>query len=142
MEGNSEEDTLDITYWGHALTAHKDPKHCRIGFANINGLGLYSTNYKNCEFYSFITHYDFDIFGMAETNVNWQAVPIPDRLHERSRSWWPLYHVSYSYLRQDLVVCGVRHQYGGTAVWTCNSMVHRVASSGNDTYGRWAWTRL
>ena len=142
LEGTSEEDTLDITYWGTALTAQKDPKHCRIGFVNINGLGLSSTNNKNQEFYSFITHYDFDIFGMAETNVNWQAVPISDRLHERSRSWWPLRHVSYSYLRQDQALRDTRHQFGGTAVWTRNSMVHRVAFSGKDSYGRWAWTRL
>ena len=67
MEENPEVDTSAITYWGDTLSPQKDPKHCRIGFVNINGLGLFATHNKNREFYSFTTHYDFDIFGMAET---------------------------------------------------------------------------
>ena len=101
LEGTSEVDSSDITYWGHALQEQKDPQHCRIGFANIHGLGLFAKHNKNREFYSFTQLYDFDIFGMAETNVNWQVVPIQDRLFERSRSWWQLRHVLYSYLSQD-----------------------------------------
>ena len=142
MDGLSDVDSSGGAYWGDALSPLKDPKHCRIGFVNINGLGLFTLHNNNLEFHSFATRYDFDVFGMAETNVNWQAVPVHDRLHERSRSWWPLRHVSFSYLRHDQPLQRERHQYGGTAVWTRNSMVHRVASSGQDRYGRWAWTRF
>ena len=142
LEGNTGVDSPAITYWGAALEANtKDTTHCRIGFVNIHGLGLSASNYKNTEFYSYVNKYNFDIFGMAETNVNWSAVSVGDRLHERSRSWWKVRHVSYSYLSHDRAMRHQRHQYGGTAVWTRNSMVHRVADSGKDPFGRWAWTR-
>ena len=131
-----------ITYWGDDLAAPtNEPQHCRIGFANIHGFRLTSRSHKNQEFYSFISNFQFDIFGMAETNVNWSAVPVHDRPHERSRSWWQLRHVSYSHLIHDKALRQERFQYGGTAVWTRDSMVRRVATCGKDTLGRWSWTR-
>ena len=118
-------DAPTITYWGDALDAQaKDSQHCRIGFVNINGLGLTSRSPKNREFYSMISNYQFDIFGLAETNVNWSAIPIQDRLYERSRSWWRVRHVSHAHLAKDTALRDNRHQFGGTAVWTKDSMVH------------------
>ena len=142
LEGKSGEDTPEITYWGHSLTPNKSSQHLRIGFANIRGLGLSFRSHKNTELYSFITNYSFDIFGTAENNVNWPAVPVQNRAHERSRGWWKCRHFSLGFSCNDPAMRTIRHQFGGTAVWSRDVMVHRVAASGHDRLGRWAWTRF
>jgi hypothetical protein len=44
----------------------------RIGFNNINGLGTLPNGPKNRQVHGFLQQYEFDIFGMVETNVHWQ----------------------------------------------------------------------
>jgi hypothetical protein len=48
----------------------KEPNTLRIGFQNIGGLPLLSNKHKDDVIRCGITKWDFDIFGIAETNVD------------------------------------------------------------------------
>ena len=89
MEGNGGMDFPPITYWGHALSpTTKHTQAIRLGFRNIRGIGQFCGHHKSSFLSSFVAGYDFDVFGVAETNVNWSALPIADRAYERSTNWW------------------------------------------------------
>ena len=110
-------DVSPITYWGQTLSPYtKQHGALRVGFWNIRSLGTFAAHHKNSFLYSFISRYDFDVFGIAEVNVNWSAVPVADRAFERSCAWWPTRHVSFSYAKSDPVMNGVKFQPGGTAI--------------------------
>jgi hypothetical protein len=127
-------------YYGNYIKK-KGSNILRIGFQNIGGIQLKPNKLKDDIIRRGITKYEFDIFGMAEINVDWRLLPEEDRLQFRTKGWWESLHLSTSNNTTSHPI--TPHQYGGTAVWSIDKTVHRVISQGKDTsmLGRWSWTR-
>jgi hypothetical protein len=68
----------------------------RIGFLNIGGLPFQQDSFKDQELRQGLTALDFDIFGIAEMNLDWRTVLEQDRLYSRTREWWESSHISIS----------------------------------------------
>jgi hypothetical protein len=109
----------------------------RIGFQNIGGIQKKNKNkLKDDNIRQRCTKYDFDIFGMAETNVDWRL------FSEENIGWWESLHLSIRNCTASKSI--TPYQYGCSAVWSINESVHRVMiSKGNDTsmLKWWSWTR-
>jgi hypothetical protein len=73
--------------WGFSPDVKLD-NTLRIGFQNLGGFPEFPSHPKNHEFRSFIAQYEFDIFGVAETNVKWCNMPAASQFYERVRNTW------------------------------------------------------
>jgi hypothetical protein len=113
----------------------------RLGFQNIGGLPLIGNKHKDDIMRCGISLWDFDIFGIAETNVDWRLVKEEDRLYLRTKEWWESVHISHSFNCSGTPVTA--QQYGGTALFSISNASHRVIEKGADPFnlGRWSWTR-
>jgi hypothetical protein len=60
----------------------------RLGFQNFGGFPELSSHSKNDAYRSFIPAFDFDIFGVSETNLNWGALSAESQFQERIRNTW------------------------------------------------------
>ncbi len=119
----------------------KKPNILRIGFQNIGGFPLIRNKHKDDIIRCGSTKWDFDLFGVAETNVDWRLVREEDQLYFRTKEWWESSHLSLSYNCSGAPI--TPHQYGGTALFSLDKASHRVIDKGADTtkLGRWSWTR-
>jgi hypothetical protein len=88
-----------------------------------------------------VSTYDFDVFGMAKTNLDWRMVKEEDRLYLRTKEWWESTHLSFSHNRTSPPL-NVK-QWGGTALFSLDQAAHRVVEKGSDNsqLGRWCWTK-
>jgi hypothetical protein len=98
---------------------------------------------------SFVLKNEFDIFGLAETNVNWSRLNASAQFHERTLHTWAKTHASLAYNRtvpsrspSSLRSLSAFHQYGGVALLSTTQAAHQVSKSGRDPtgLGRWTWT--
>jgi hypothetical protein len=69
--GPEEEATSD--FFGDIITK-KEANILRIGFQNIGGVPLQKNKYKDDIIRTGISKMEFDIFGIAEVNVNWNYI--------------------------------------------------------------------
>jgi len=85
---------------------------------------------------------EFDIFGLAETNLDWRVLKESEKLPARTREWWDQQHVSWAHNRT--AAPSQARQYGGTALFSVNKAAHRAVEKGYDEsgLGRWIWTRF
>jgi hypothetical protein len=44
-----------------------------------------------------MTTWSFDIFGFAETNLDWRLLPEEQHLFQRTKGWWDSLHISLSH---------------------------------------------
>ncbi len=58
--------------------------------------------------------YEFDIFGIGETNLDWRLVREQDRIYHRIKEWWESTHVSYAHNCMGTPL--QRQQWGGTVL--------------------------
>jgi len=88
-----------------------------------------------------IKKWDFDIFGIAEINLDWRVLNEQERLPHRTKEWWEHQHISWAHNR-NLPPRQAR-EYGGTALFSVNKAALRVIGKGQDqtNLGRWSWTR-
>jgi hypothetical protein len=119
----------------------KQPNVLCVGFQNIGGFPLDKTKQKEDIIRSGITSWSFDIFGVAETNLDWRMVPEDHKLHARTKEWWPSLHLSYSFNHTQPP--STPTQYGGTALFSIDKAAHRIIEKGQDPtgLGRWCWSR-
>lgn len=115
----------------------------------MGGLPESPSHMKNKSFRSFILKHDFDIFGIAETNLRWCALPAESQFHERIRNTWSKPHSSLAYnrtkpSREPRKTKGQSQfqQYGGVALLSTTQAAHRVSGNvRNPTgLGGWTWT--
>jgi hypothetical protein len=120
----------------------KPKKTLRIGFQNIGGFPVQQSDIKNDYIRIGISNWDFDIFGIAETNLDWRFVMEENKLWARTREWWEHLHISQSH--NTTFPATTDKQFGGTALFTINDIAHRVVAKGYDDsrLGRWSWTTL
>jgi hypothetical protein len=89
-----------------------------------------------------LSNWDVDIFGIAETNLDWRLLKEEDKLWARTREWWEHLYISFSY--NCTFPALQEKQFGGTATFTVNDITHRVVDKGRDAtqLGRWSWSKL
>ena len=123
------------------IIKNKETNTLRIGFQNIGGFSTTANRAKDDVIRIGISKYDFDIFGMAELNIDWRMSKEDDKLYTRTREWWEHLHLSFS--NNTATTPCKELQYGGTAIFSLNKTAHRVISKGQDAskLGRWCWTR-
>jgi hypothetical protein len=114
----------------------------RIGFQNVGGFPTQPGKLKEDNIRRGIQKWDFDVFGMAEVNLDWRLLQDKERLPTRTQEWWELQNVSWANNR-TFPPKQIR-QYGGTALFTVDQVAHRVIEKGSDKtlLGRWTWTRF
>ena len=115
----------------------KDVNSLRIGFQNISGFSTRNNTLKDDILLSGLKLWEFDVFGMAETNIDWRLASETEKLHFRTREWFETLHLSHSFNCTDLPI--KKHQHGGTALFSINKSAHRVCEKGIDPtlLGRW-----
>jgi hypothetical protein len=89
-----------------------------------------------------LSNWEFGVFGIAETNLDWRLLNEENKLWSCTHEWWEHLHISYSHNITSQAV--TEKQYGGTALFTINDIAHSVAEKGCDSsgLGRWSWTKL
>ena len=104
-------------FWGDKLEPLNEDEGAElIGFVNRGGFSIRRCKggskcpCSDCSVRSFIKAFNFGIFGQAETNVNWAAVPTQDRLQERTRTWFRKINRVTSH---NVHGTPDAHQYGG-----------------------------
>ncbi len=113
----------------------------RIGFQNIGGFPTNTGKIKEDLIRRGITKYEFDVFGCAETNVDWRTVKEEEKLIFRTKGWWNSLHLTYS--NNVTMKPSTIRQFGGTALFSIDNAAHRAVDKGMDAskLGRWVWTR-
>jgi hypothetical protein len=69
----------------------------RIGFQNVGGFPSNKFKLKEEVLRRGLVKWDFDIFGMVETNIDWRLMKVSDRLPLRTKEWWDSQHVSWAH---------------------------------------------
>ena len=113
----------------------------RFGFNNICGFGHFKDTVKSRKIISMIHDLNFDIFGLAETNIYWDMIPIEHRIQERTFGYWSN--------TATIAACNTTGEWnnweqpGGTAVISTEQAAYRCCGRGKDPsgLGRWCWMR-
>jgi exonuclease III/sulfur relay (sulfurtransferase) DsrC/TusE family protein len=118
----------------------KDDGVVRIGFNNINGFGSSTNDNKNHELYGFIKEGDFDVFGMAETNVHWSNSKTQPK--DLMYGWFKRSHIAYKYYKEYPGTAN--YQVGGVLQLGIGDITCRIKEHGGDEsgQGRWTWQRF
>jgi len=139
-EQRGRQETQEDVSFGDQINLKKE-NIVRIGFQNIGGFPVRKSKVKEDIIRQGLVKWEFDIFGVAETNLDWRLCKEEDKLPLRTKVWWEYQHVSWAFNSRSPSF--EPRQYGGTAVFSVNQAVHRVVEKGFDDslLGRWAWTR-
>lgn len=131
---------LFVGNFGDEICAKND-NTLRIGFQNVGGFPTTFGKLKEDNIRLGLQEWDFDIFGMAEINLDWRVLKEQERFPHRTKEWWEHQHLSWAH-NQNSPPRQAR-QYGGTALFSINKAAHRVMEKGMDpsNLGRWTWTR-
>ena len=116
--------------------------HIRIGFLNVNGLPKLSKDPKNNNINNNIKKYNFDLFGLAETNCYWPLMATENKWHERIRYWGIKKSKSISSYNTTSIMEEIK-QPGGTLTMVIESLTTSVIKWGaKDPLSRWSWVTL
>jgi len=102
----------------------------RIGFQNIGGFPKSRTKFQEEILRQGLCKLEFDVFGMAETNLDWRMCQEENKIPFRTQERWTHQHVSWT--NNTTFPPTKIHQYGGTAHFSVNHAAHRVISKGSD----------
>ena len=132
---------LNRCIYGDKLDKVKDDSHLLLGFVNVNGLKQEKWKEKNKAIIKFLKSYQFDIFGMAETNLHWASLDPTEGWEERMEGVWESMNHNLAYNQQDSI--NQVWQPGGCLQVSCDRAAHRCIGNGKDPsgLGRWCWTR-
>jgi hypothetical protein len=113
-----------------------------IGFQNIGGFPTQRTDIKGEYIRTGLSQWNFDIFGIVETNVDWRKLMEENNFWSRTREWWENLHISHSHNTTFPPLA--KRQFGGTAIFTINHIAHRVVEKryDNTQLCRWSWTKF
>lgn len=106
----------------------KDVNVLHIGFQNIGGMSFNSNSLKDDIVRCRISQWEFDVFGLAETNVDWRLIP------EEHRPYLCTYTHNQA---TPPIKC---QKFGGTSLLSLNKSSHRVISKGSDPSRLDCWT--
>jgi hypothetical protein len=113
----------------------------RIAFQNIGGFPLCKNKLKDDALRCGISTYEFDVFGIAETSLDWRIQSDDLKLYGRTTGWWETLNINFTHNRTQKPI--TKHQWGGTAILSLHHAAHRVTNKGTDPSQlcRWCWTR-
>jgi hypothetical protein len=121
--------TMDL--FGDSITKKKD-QVLRIGYQNIGGFSFTSNSIKDDIFRQGLNAFEFDIFGVSKTNVDWHLLPDQHKLYFRTKYWWETRHVSQA---SNITLPSVTwKQFGGVALFSIGPSVYRVVGKGVSIY--------
>jgi len=131
---------LHAGYFGDEIE-NKRNNILRIGFQNIGGFPSSKRKIKEDNIRMGLSKWEFDIFGCAETNLDWRLMTEDEKFPFRTKEWWDCQHISWSHNTTGSPSSS--HQFGGTTIFSINQTAHRVLEKGWDTValGRWTWTK-
>ena len=112
----------------------------RFGFWNCGGFPVHAGDPKDHEICQALLQQQFDVIGLAETNIARHLVPPNQRLRERTWDWFKKISISSSYAFKFPAVNPLL--VGGTATLTINDCVHRVTSMEGDPSGMGCWASV
>ena len=120
----------------------KEENILRIMYLNINGIPKNKNHPKNELILNTLKSYDADIFGLTETNLNWQTLDQSHHWRERTTGVWENSHTTIAYNQNDINIHS-SFQPGGTLVHSTGKSCHRVTSCDRDPsgLGRWCSTQ-
>ncbi len=127
-------------FWGNALTA-KPTTSFRVGFQNINGFNLDSSDEKSQKLQHIITHHQFDFLGIQEVNLHLKIMGTEGVWKERHHQTFTGFtHAATT----EHCTSPSRRIFGGTACFLTGPTAHRSISHGSDPsgLGRWSWSLL
>jgi hypothetical protein len=126
--------------FGDFITTKQD-NILRIGFQNIGGFPKNRTKFKEEIIRQGLCKWEFNVFSMAEMNLDWRMCQEVNKIPFRTKEWWEHQHVSWSHNTTSPPLKA--HQFGGTALFSVNHAAHRVIAKGWDPskLSRWSWTR-
>lgn len=127
--GDLQKGDLHVGFFGDSIDVKK-VNTLRLGFQNIGGFPMQRGNLKEDSIRQGITRWDFDIFGMAEVNLDWRLLKEQDRLPTRTKEWWSQQHVSWAHNRNSEP--RQTRQLGGTALFSLDKAAHRAVKKGYD----------
>ena len=111
----------------------------RILSHNVNGLSKSNFHADVIDFARAITDKSVGLFGIQETNRNFEKTAMMDSFHKVLKASSTHHHGAVSSAKLDL---RSDHQPGGTAVSVRNKWASRFLDKGSDTLGRWSWVTL
>ncbi len=93
-----------------------------VTFMNIGGLPFNNVASKHRESRTFVHLNKVDILGLAETNINWMAIPFMHGLQERMMAWWESEHIMMAHNVHNPDAS--QHQWGIVALFSINKTSH------------------
>ena len=131
----------DGEYFGDYHTK-KIKESVRVWFTNPCGIGLDPNKIKSHNSFYFLRYKSkCDIFGLAETNVNWHLLKGSASFYSRVKFYWNRFKTVTSH---NLHAKHGINQRGGTCSAAVGQIAHRVNKVGKDTtgLGRWVWMEI
>jgi len=118
---------LYVRSFGDVITV-KPKNTLRIGFKNVGGFPGQQGKLKEDIIKVGLKKWEFDVFGFAETNLDWRMLKEEDKLPLRTQEWWETQNISWSHNR----TCTPRQprQFGGTALFSINQAAHWAIEKG------------
>ena len=125
-------------YYGD-LHTKKLNESVRVWFTNPCGIGVNPNKIKNHSCFYFLRYKSkCDIYGLAETNVNWHLLKGSASFYSRVKHFWRRFKTVTSHnIHANYGV----NQRGGTCSAAVGQLAHRVSKTGKDEsgLGRWVW---
>jgi len=125
-------------YYGD-LHTKKLKETVRIWFTNPCGIGIDPNKIKNHNSFYFLRYKSkCDIFGLAETNVNWHLLKGSASFYSRVKYYWNRFKTTTSH---NIHAKHGINQRGGTCSAAVGQIAHRINKVGKDKkgLGRWVW---
>ena len=123
----------------------KHHRHFRIGMQNFGGFLIDPDEVGEESLWNLIKNYDFDIFGIPETNLNWSKLHGKQIFYNRYKERFEkgtirtvkAHNIHGAYIQS-------RGLPGGVAQIATQQGAMRISQSGRDPLllGRWCWQRL
>ena len=120
--------------WGSPIS-QKAKSTTRIAFQNVNGLGLESD--PASEIFDVMNEYNIDIFGCAETNINWSQL-----LRDKVTTALRLQFGGGQVIPSSITATKEGYLQGGVALFVTGPAHGRIVARGADKLGRFSWARL
>jgi len=124
------------------LHSRKMKSTVRVWFTNPCGVGLDPNKIKSHNSFYFLRYKSkCDIFGFAETNVNWHLLKGSASFYSRTKFYWQRFKTVTTH---NVHAKHGINQRGGTCSAAVGQISHRVSSVGKDKtgLGRWVWVEF
>jgi hypothetical protein len=118
---------LYVGLFGDVITV-KPKNTLRIGFQNVGCFPGQRGKLKEDLIKIGLNKWEFDVFGFAETNLDWRMLKGEDKLPLRTQEWWETQNISWSHNRTGTP--RQPKQFGGTALFSINQAARQVIEKG------------